>query len=147
MARMTLVLVLMLAVLGCREKLHVEKIVDPAYPFPARYENLQGTVVVKTIIGSDGRVTYAKGSGAPEVLVKAAEENAKQWVFGPFPPICEFPIYHSIQYTYKLEGKPKVVAIEPVIKTFLPDRVEISAVPLVSDYPPLEEYKPTSRPR
>jgi hypothetical protein len=79
--------------------------------------------------------------------VKAAEENARQWVFGPFPPVCEFPIHHSIRYVYKLEGKPKVVAIEPVIRTFLPDRVEISAVPLISDYPPLEEYKPTSKPR
>jgi len=144
---MIFVFVLMLAALGCRETLRVERITDPEYPSPARYESLQGTVVVMVIIGSDGRVTYAKGSGAPEILVKAAEDNARQWVFGPFPPVYEFPIHHSIRYVYKLEGKPKVVAIAPVIRTFLPDRVEISAVPLVSDYPPLEEYKPTSKPR
>lgn len=81
------VFVLMLAALGCREKLRVERITDPEYPSPARYESLRGTVVVMVIIGSDGRVTYAKGSGEPEILVKAAEENARQWVFGPFPPV------------------------------------------------------------
>ena len=147
MRRIIFIFVLMLAALGCREKLRVERIADPEYPSPARYESLQGTVVVMVTIGSDGRVTYAKGSGAPDILVKAAEQNVRQWVFGPFPPVCEFPIHHSIRYVYKLEGKPKVVAIEPVIKTLLPDQIEISAVPLVSDYPPLEEYKPTSKSR
>ena len=134
--------ILALGILGCGGKLHVEHITDPVYPYPARYEGAQGTVVVNIAIASDGHVIYAKGSGAPEVLVKAAEENAKQWIFGPFPPACEFPIYHSIRYVYKLEGKPKAVAIQPVIRTFLPDRIEISAVPLVSDYPPLTDYKP-----
>lgn len=143
--RTILLFCLMLGTLGCRDKLRVERIADPDYPFPARFEGLQGTAVVMVTIDSSGRVTYAKGEGAPDVLVKAAEENARQWVFGPFPPVSEFPIYHTIRYVYKLEGKPKFVAITPVIRTFLPDRVEISAVPLVSDYPPMEEYKPTSK--
>jgi hypothetical protein len=43
---------------------------------------------------------------------------------------------HTLEYVYKLEGKPLAVAPNPVIKTFLPDRIEISATPLVSDYPP-----------
>lgn len=143
MVRAILFFCLMLLTLGCRDKLRVERIADPDYPFSARYEGLQGTAVVMVTIDSSGRVTYAKGSGAPDVLVKAAEENARQWVFGPFPPVAEFPIYHTIRYVYKLEGKPKFVAIYPVIRTSLPDRIEISAVPLVSDYPPVEEYNPS----
>jgi hypothetical protein len=145
LVRTILLFCLMLVTLGCRDKLRVERITDPDYPFSARFEGLQGTPVVMVTIDSSGRVTYARGSGAPDVLVKAAEENARQWVFGPFPAVSEFPLHHTIQYVYKLEGKPKVVALQPVIKTFLPDRIEISAVPLVSDYPPIEEYKPRSK--
>ena len=125
--------------------LHVERINAPDYPFPARYDNVQGTVNVNVDIGPDGRVTSARGSGAPEILVKAAEDNAKTWIFGPFPPVEEFPIYHTIQYVYKLEGKPKAVAYPPVIHTFLPDRIEVTAVPLFSDYPPLDKYNPIPR--
>jgi len=96
---------------------------------------------VKLSIGTDGRVRYAEGSGAPDILVKAAEENAREWVFGPFPPVFEFPVDHTVQYIYKLEGKPVVVAVPPTVRTFLPDRVEITATPLVTDYPPLQDYR------
>src|SRR5437660_1549114 len=96
-ARMIVTLVLALALLACRDKLHIEKIAEPEYPLRARYEKLQGTVTVRVEIGPDGKVTFAEGSGAPEVLVKAAEENARQWVFGPFPAVNEFPIHHTIQ--------------------------------------------------
>jgi len=50
-----------------------------------------------------------------------------------------------MRFIYRLEGKAKVVSIPPIIKTDLPDKVEISATPLVSDYPPLSDYKPNSQ--
>jgi hypothetical protein len=136
-------LIFFLAILGCQDnKPHVLHIVEPEYPLNARLLNLQGTVVVNLHIGADGKVRYAKGSGAPDILVKAAEENVREWTFGPFPAVAIFPLDHTLEYVYKLNGKPMVVASNPVIKTFLPDRIEISASPLVSDYPPLKEDKP-----
>lgn len=92
-------------------------------------------------IGVDGKVISAMGSGAHRILIEAAEENVRQWVFGPFPAVAEFPLSHKITYVYKLEGKPSTVAVPPRIKTFLPDRVEIITTPLHSDYPPPESYK------
>ena len=136
--------VFLLAMLGCQNsKLHVLHIVEPEYPLNARLQNLQGTVAVNLHIGADGKVQYAKGRGAPDILVQAAEENARQWTFGPLPAVAVFPMDHRLEYVYKLEGKPFVVALKPVVKTFLPDRVEVSATPLVSDYPPVREL--TSR--
>lgn len=141
MPRVLIGLLFLSLVSGCRqEKLHVLQITNPDYPTPARYENLQGTVEIHVNIGPDGRVTYAEGSGAPDILVKAAEENARSWIFGPFPPVFEFPAHHNIQYVYKLDGNKTVIAFRPTVRTFLPDRIEISATPLVSDYPPLESY-------
>ncbi|HLW54255.1 MAG TPA: energy transducer TonB [Candidatus Angelobacter sp.] len=117
----------------------MKQIVEPEYPLAARVQNLEGTVSVTVSIGPDGKVINAAGSGASYLLIKAATENARQWLFGPFPPVCEFPITHNIQYVYKLEGQPQAVAITPVLRTFLPDKVEIRAAPLGSDYPPIQE--------
>ncbi len=134
MHRLFCAIVLLIAGCGHTDNgLHVKNIEQPGYPLPARLKNEQGTVLVNVDIDASGRVTHAKGSGAPETLVNAAEENVKHWVFGPFPDVSVFPINHTIQYVYKLEGKPVAVITEPVVKTFLPDRVEISAVPFVSD--------------
>jgi hypothetical protein len=131
---------LLLAVIGCQDsKPHVLSIVEPEYPMDARLQNLQGTVVVNLLIGVDGKVQYAKGKGAPDILVQAAEENARKWKFGPFPAIAVFPMDHTLEYVYKLQGKPKFVSLAPVIKTFLPDRIEISATPVVSDYPTVKD--------
>jgi hypothetical protein len=128
--------VLVLLACGCnhQQKLQVQYLPPPDYPLAARFKNLQGTVAIRVDIGTDGRVSFAKGAGAPDILVKSAEANAKQWVFGPLPSSAVFPIEQSIAFVYKLEGKPMVVAVNPTIQTSLPDRVEISATPLVSDY-------------
>lgn len=141
MSRSIWLLLSVIALPGCTRPLHVERIAQLEYPLSARFSNTEGTVIVTVIIGPDGKVISAHGSGAADILVKAAEENARQWVFGPFPPVAEFPIYHTIRYVYRLEGKAKAVAYNPTIRTFLPDRIEISAAPLFSDYPPPQEYK------
>lgn len=151
MVRATIVFTLILVIAGCSDKqrqLHVERITTPEYPTPARLQNAQGTVFVKVAIGPDGKVMFAQGSGAPQVyfedkeykspgapdmLVKAAEENAKQWTFGPFPSDGEFPVHHLIEYVYKLEGKPLVTVSSPRVTTHLPDRIEIFAAPAAPD--------------
>lgn len=139
-----LVLMLCLVFAGCRQQLAVQQMLDPEYPLAARYAGEQGTVTIHVTIGSDGKVTSAIGSGAPDSLVKASEENIRHWKFGPFAAKDEFPISHTIRFIYRLQGKAKFVSIPPIIRTDLPDQLEISATPLASDYPPLSEYKPNS---
>lgn len=118
----------------CRgQPLQVQRIANPDYPIQAHTRNIQGTVRVDIEIGPDGRVLSAKASGAHGILVDAAEKNVRQWVFGPFPPVGEFPIYHTVTYVFRLEGKPAFVAYPPLILTHLPDRVEIRTRPFESD--------------
>jgi TonB family protein len=140
-----LVLLLCLVFAGRRQQLAVQQMIDPEYPLAARYTGEQGTVAIHITIGSDGKVTSVTGSGAPDSLVKASEENVRHWNFGPFAAKCEFPISHTIRFIYRLEGKAKFVSIRPIIRADLPDEVEISATPLISDYPPLSDYKPNSQ--
>src|SRR5579859_2592035 len=119
-------IVILVTLLGCRDNVvHVEHIKPPEYPLRARFENAQGTVTVRIGIAADGTVIFATGSGAPDVLVQAAEENVKQWTFGPFPRVSVFPVEHTIEYVYKLEGKPQIAGYEPTVRTFLPDKIEI----------------------
>jgi TonB family protein len=91
-----LLLVFGLLLLGCgHANLKIESIGQPEYPLEARTERIQGTVVVEVQIGVNGKVLWAQGSGAKPVLVQAAEQNARQWVYGPFPPKFKFPLYHE----------------------------------------------------
>jgi hypothetical protein len=118
-----------------RHELKVEQIVQPEYPVPARSGNIQGTVQIGVQIGIDGRVLWAHGSGANPYLVEAAEKNARQWIWGPFPAKFEFPYYHEMLYVYRLEGKALAVAPgPPTVKTYLPDRIEIISTPYYSDF-------------
>jgi len=114
----------------------------------AHSRNIQGTVYVHIQIGADGRVLVARGQGTHPYLVKAAEDNVRQWVFGPFPPRGEYPIYHTVTYVYKLEGKPAAVFFyPPVVRTALPDRVEIQTRPFFDDLvaPTTKSATPESR--
>jgi hypothetical protein len=132
--RHVLLTCLLLSVACNTGRLHVELIATPEYPIPARGD-IEGTVEVDILIGPDGKVFAAKGSGAHPLLIEAAERNVRQWVFGPFPPVAEFPISHKVTYVYRLEGAPSSMILPPTIYTHLPDRIELVCRPFRSDYP------------
>ena len=68
---------------GVAEKLIVKK-VPPKHPDQARAEHIQGTVLLRTEIGTDGEVeSVALISGHP-LLAPAAIDAVKQWKFKPF---------------------------------------------------------------
>ncbi len=121
---------------GCRRPdLRVAHMVQPDYPLAARIKNLQGTVELGITIEIDGKVSGALGSGADPILVEAAEKNARQWIWGPFPSRFQFPYYQEIQYVYELQGNPKaVVIVPPMVNTDLPDRIEIIATRFYDDH-------------
>jgi TonB family protein len=125
-----------------RREISVRRIGQPDYPPDARYHNIQGTVQVDVSIGADGTVISLSAEGGAPILQEAAKENARQWQFGPFPPIAEFPMHHTITYLYSLSGKPMFIEHRPIVRTFLPDRVEIIATPLASDNLPPGALKP-----
>jgi TonB family protein len=141
-------LLLVLALFCCgRAQLRVEHVPQPDYPLLARTQRWQGTALIRVYIGTDGRVIFAKGSGTWPVLVEAAEENARQWVFA-VPPSGQFPMEHTIRYTYKLVGEAADPVPYPTVKTKLPDAVEIiatSARGFVLPLAPLPKHK--GRPR
>jgi len=109
--------------------------VNPDYPIEAMLKNVQGEAKVDVLIGPDGRVLAATGTGTDPALVGAAERNVREWVFGPFPPHCRFPVEHQIVYKFTLQGKAKYIGIQPRIITDLPNKVEIVASPMASDGP------------
>jgi hypothetical protein len=115
------------------------QMVAPAYPITAQSNNVEGVVDVIIQVGMDGRVLSAsegaEGYGVNRDLVTEALENARQWVWGPFPKKFQFPWYHNIQYVFKLQGKPTHLPIRPpIVKTRLPDKIEIIAVPCYKTY-------------
>ena len=58
--------------------------VEPQYPASARQANLQGTVLLDTLIGQDGTVVKVKPVSGPEALASAAMEAVRWWRFQPY---------------------------------------------------------------
>lgn len=57
--------------------------VDPVYPPPAKQGHIQGAVRFTAVIGKDGRVLNLQLVSGPPLLVAAAQDAARQWVFKP----------------------------------------------------------------
>lgn len=130
-----------------QSELHVLRMANPEYPLRAIANNIQGRVDVQVQIGAGGKVIFAKAIGASPLLEEAAENNVRQWEFGPFPPDCEFPIYHTVTYIFKLESPPlSGVPSQTVVHTYLPDRVELRAR-LFKDDLGVQPVEPTPGPK
>jgi TonB family protein len=65
------------------EHLVVHK-VDPVYPEDAKRANLQGVVVLATVIGRDGNVEKLRPVSGPDVLASAAMDAVRWWRFQPY---------------------------------------------------------------
>ncbi len=116
--------------------LQVINLPQPDYPVEAREQNVQGSVEVNVFIGTDGKVIAAVGKGTQPTLVHAAEQNARSWIFGPFNTVTQFPINHKIMYRYELCDHCKfMISDSPIIRTYLPDSLDIISQPLASGYP------------
>lgn len=134
---LSLFLFFLLALSGCHRKaLDVHSIGQPVYPVGARLDHTQGTVQLGLEVGVDGRVLWAHGSGAPPILVEAAEKNGRDWIFGPLAPEGEYPFYVEVSYVFRLEGHPVYVATAPPrVRTHLPKSIEVISTPMESDFP------------
>jgi protein TonB len=57
--------------------------VNPVYPDLARQQRITGSVTVKIVIGTDGKIRSATAASGPELLRRAAVDAVKQWVYSP----------------------------------------------------------------
>ena len=60
------------------------KKVEPQYPLGARQAGIQGTVVVRVVIESDGAVTEILVISGPQQLRVAAVDAIRQWRYRPY---------------------------------------------------------------
>lgn len=58
--------------------------VAPVYPDTARQRMIQGTVVLKAVIGKDGRVNDLKAVSGPKELYDSAIGAVQQWRYKPY---------------------------------------------------------------
>jgi TonB family protein len=65
------------------ERLLIHKI-EPIYPDAARQANLQGIVILDTVIGRDGTVVDVQPISGPDELTPAAVDAVKWWRFQPY---------------------------------------------------------------
>jgi TonB family protein len=68
--------------------------VAPVYPELARQENVQGTVRLEVVIGSNGAVKSTKVLGGHPLLIRAAEEAVKKWRYEAGPESTTVVEFH-----------------------------------------------------
>lgn len=68
---------------GVSEGMLVHK-VQPTYPPEARMNHVQGSVVLRAIIGKDGEVHDLKVISGPSELVQSAMGAVRQWRYRPY---------------------------------------------------------------
>jgi len=73
--------------------------VAPVYPESARQNHVQGTVVLRALIGKNGRIAELTPVSGPEELVPAAMGAVQQWRYKP----------------YLLGGQPVTVATQIIV--------------------------------
>lgn len=56
---------------------------EPSYPLLAQHMNVQGSVVLKAVIGADGIIQDLHVLSGPAILAVAAEQAVRQWHFKP----------------------------------------------------------------
>ena len=56
----------------------------PDYPPRALQRNIQGTVVLKALVGKDGRVRNVQVLSGPPLLASAVLEAVRAWRYKPF---------------------------------------------------------------
>lgn len=58
--------------------------VTPVYPVEAKKARIQGTVVLKTTIGTDGKVEDLEAVSGPKELQLSAVDAVRQWTYKPY---------------------------------------------------------------
>jgi TonB family protein len=61
----------------------VARPVKPDYPLLARQMRVQGSVILKALIGRDGIIQNLRVVSGPHMLASAAEDAVRQWHFKP----------------------------------------------------------------
>ena len=62
---------------------HLEHSAAPAYPDVARKAGVEGDVVLRAYVSSDGRITDLRVLAGPPILARAAIEAVQQWRYEP----------------------------------------------------------------
>ena len=63
---------------------HLTRRIEPAYPPLARMTRIRGSVLVRLIVGTDGKVRDARALSGHPLLMQAAVDAVRQWSFTPF---------------------------------------------------------------
>jgi TonB family protein len=58
--------------------------VEPKYPRKAKRNRIQGTVVLRAVIGKDGLIKDLRVISGPEELISPSVRAVRQWVYRPY---------------------------------------------------------------
>jgi periplasmic protein TonB len=66
-----------------RERIQSEAAPQASYPLLAQHMNVQGSVVLKAVIGADGIISDLHILSGPAILAAAAQQAVREWHFKP----------------------------------------------------------------
>ncbi len=104
-------------------QLHIVKKTEPIYPAIAKAAHVSGQVKLQIEIGPDGHVISAQNVSGPAMLVGAAQECVKQWLYEPI----------------SVDGKPATVSSTVTIPFGLPAPANPNDEKIAAQFFPLDQ--------
>jgi TonB family protein len=84
------------------------KKVQPEYPLAMKDARVQGTVVLKGVVGKDGRLRDLRFVSGPPLLQQAAMDAVKQWLYRPYLLNGEpVEVQTTVNIAFTLGGQPQ----------------------------------------
>jgi protein TonB len=77
--------------------------VPPQYPDLARQRHVEGDVVVRADVDTNGNVVLVTPLSGPDLLRSAAVSSVKQWKYSP-ALLNDQPVAMQVQVTVKFRG-------------------------------------------
>jgi TonB family protein len=88
-------------------KEHLKVRYPPVYPAEAKDSHIEGAVVLRTFVATNGSVRSVRAISGPPKLVQAAEDAVKQWKYDPYlvngKPV---PVSTQVTVDFKLDDRP-----------------------------------------
>ena len=115
------------------------------YPALPRMADIQGTAEIRCSVADDGTVRECRATSGHPLLIAAAIENAKVWMFKRQPSTTPVSSEVTLIYSFELLGEPVHAEPRTEFSFDFPNHIRFASQPACADHAPCPSELRNSR--